>query len=98
MKHPKYTGGLFFTYFAFLFSLGIPPIHLVAADLNYQRDVKPILTKYCVGCHNEMDHQGDVQLQNLASIANGGPKGPILQTKNADDSLLIRLIEGTQEP
>ena len=98
MKQHKNTGGLFFTFLALLFTLGVPPIQLVAADLNYQRDVKPILTKYCAGCHNETDHQGDVQLQNLASIAKGGPKGPILQSKNADESLLIRLVEGTQEP
>jgi WD40 repeat protein len=98
MKQHKNTGGLFFTFLALLFTLGVPPIQLVAADLNYQRDVKPILTKYCAGCHNETDHQGDVQLQNLASIAKGGPKGPILQSKNADESLLIRLVEGAQEP
>lgn len=98
MKQHKNTGGLFFTYLALLFALELPPVQLVAADLSYQREVKPILTKYCVGCHNEADPQGDVQLQNLASIAKGGPKGPILQSKNADDSLLIQLVEGTQEP
>ena len=68
MKQHKNTGGLFFTYLAVLFALGLPQVQLVAADLSYQRDVKPILTKYCVGCHSETDHQGDVQLHNLAII------------------------------
>ena len=69
-----------------------------AAELDYQRDVKPILTKYCVGCHNEKDNESDVQLQSLANIMRGGPKGAVLIAKNANESSLLKVMQGLQEP
>ena len=69
-----------------------------AEDVEYARDVKPILTKYCVGCHNETDHESDIQLHNLASIMKGGPDGTIIVPRDPVASPLLRLISGKQEP
>lgn len=69
-----------------------------AEDVEYARDVKPILTKYCVGCHNATDHESDIQLHNLASIMRGGPDGKIIVPKDPVASPLLRLISGKQEP
>jgi WD40 repeat protein len=67
-------------------------------QLEYGRDIKPILTKFCVGCHNPTDHESDVQLQSLVAIKKGGTMGTILQPKDPDGSLMVQLILGTQEP
>ena len=69
-----------------------------AEDVEYARDVKPILTKYCVGCHNETDHESDIQLHNLASIMKGGPDGTIIVPRDPVASPLLRLMSGKQEP
>lgn len=69
-----------------------------AGDVEYARDVKPILTKYCVGCHNATDHESDIQLHNLASIMRGGPDGTIIVPKDPVASPLLRLMSGKQEP
>lgn len=69
-----------------------------AEDVEYARDVKPILTKYCVGCHNATDHESDIQLHNLASIMKGGPDGTIIVPRDPVASPLLRLISGKQEP
>lgn len=69
-----------------------------AGDVEYVRDVKPIFTKYCVGCHNATDHESDIQLHTLASIIKGGPDGAILVPKDPVASPLWRLMSGKQEP
>ena len=70
----------------------------LALDLEYQREVKPILTKYCVGCHNEKDNESEVQLQSFANILSGGPKGAILVPKNPTQSVMLKMMLGTKEP
>ena len=74
------------------------PNAVLAVDFEYQRDVKPFLTKYCVGCHNEKDNESEVQLQSLANIFKGGPKGAIVVASNASESSLIKVMLGTKEP
>lgn len=69
-----------------------------AKDVDYQSEVKPLLTKYCVGCHNDKDNESDVQLQSLAQIRKGGPKGSILDVKDPASSLLTKVLIGTHEP
>lgn len=78
--------------------LGLIQKPIDASEVEYERDVKPILTKYCVGCHNESDHQSEVQLQNLSSIRKGGVNGPIIVASDAEHSALVQLMLGTQEP
>ncbi len=70
----------------------------LAQDIEYQRDVKPILTKYCVGCHNEKENDSEVHLQTLANIMKGGPNGAILLAKNPTESTLIKVLLGTKLP
>ena len=71
---------------------------VLAIDVEYQREVKPILTKYCVGCHNEKDNESGVQLQSLANIFTGGPKGAIVVAKEPTESILLKAMLGTKEP
>jgi hypothetical protein len=70
----------------------------LGSDVEYQRDVRPILTKYCVGCHNEKDNESEVQLQTLANIMRGGPKGAVVVSANAAESSLLKVMRGLQEP
>ena len=70
----------------------------LALDLEYQREVKPILTKYCVGCHNEKDNESEVQLQSFANIIKGGPNGAIVVPNDPTQSILLKMMLGTEEP
>lgn len=67
-------------------------------NASYQHQVVPILTKYCGGCHNEADREGDFSLTTLASLRAGTPDGSVLVPGNPDDSKLIQLIDGSVEP
>jgi len=82
-----------------LLILFFAPINVAPADdIDYHREVKPILTKYCVGCHNDRDNESQVQLQSLAQIRKGGPKGGLLDTNDPASSVLIKVLNGSQEP
>ena len=70
----------------------------LALDVEYQREVKPILTKYCVGCHNEKDNESEVQLQSFANIIKGGPKGAIILPNDPTQSSMLKVMLGTKEP
>ncbi len=74
------------------------PHTAIALDIEYQREVKPILTKYCVGCHSEKDNESEVQLQSLSNISKGGPKGAIVVAGNSSESALLKVMLGTKEP
>ncbi len=69
-----------------------------ARDVEYQREIKPILNKYCVGCHSERDNESNVQLQSLANILKGGPKGAIVIAKEPAESIMLKAMLGTIEP
>ena len=41
---------------------------------DFTRDVAPILAKYCAGCHNSTDREGDLSVETFAELQKGGGK------------------------
>lgn len=41
----------------------ITPVPAVAAVPDFQRDVQPVLDRYCIGCHNTRDREGRLSLE-----------------------------------
>jgi hypothetical protein len=77
------------------------PACALAAEVaapNFERDVAPIFAKYCAGCHNGTDHEGELSLDSYADLQNGGKKGAIVLAGRADASLMIRALTGEIEP
>ena len=68
------------------------------ADVTFEKDVNPILTKYCTGCHNDDDASGDLSMSSFSTLQNGGENGPAVLPGNSDSSRLIRLLSGDAEP
>lgn len=75
----------------------LPPV-TARADFLYERDIAPILRTYCAGCHNDADREGGFSVETFAALRRGGDRGDPLRPGRADDSLLIRLIEGRARP
>ncbi|AMV31474.1 WD domain, G-beta repeat [Pirellula sp. SH-Sr6A] len=74
------------------------PAPSAAATIDYSRQVQPILTKYCSGCHNDDDAEADVQLHSLEALQSSDKAAGLIVPKNAADSKLWKLIEGSLEP
>ena len=51
---------------------GVEPVKLTPADmlmaqkLDFRRDVYPLVTKHCIGCHGSQVQEGDLDLEQLA--------------------------------
>ena len=69
-----------------------------ARGADFQRDVAPVLTKYCAGCHNRQDREGELSVQGLSDLAAGGEHGPVLVPGDSGASRLIQVLIGAAEP
>jgi len=66
--------------------------------LTYEKDVAPILRKYCAGCHNDDDREGEFSLETYRSMLNGTENGPAFLAKDPASSRIIRLMTGEADP
>jgi mono/diheme cytochrome c family protein len=69
------------------------------ADVDYVRDVKPMLAKHCVSCHGAARPRGGLRLDTATAAIKGGKSGPCVLPGNAAESPLIEAVlgEGTSE-
>ncbi|MCA9198246.1 MAG: hypothetical protein KDA87_11940 [Planctomycetales bacterium] len=65
---------------------------------DFQADVTPIFTKYCAGCHNQDEVNGEFIITSWESIQAGGENGPVIVAGNSEQSRLIQLMTGQEEP
>lgn len=69
-----------------------------AAEPEFTKDVAPIFTKYCTGCHNDTDREGKLSLSSYDSLLKGGEKGSVVTPGQPDLSRMIRVLTGQAEP
>ncbi len=65
---------------------------------DYAASVAPIFQKYCAGCHNDGDREGDFSLESYASLQKGTADGPALLAGDSANSRIVRLMTGEAEP
>src|SRR4051794_2988094 len=57
--------------------------------LTYANDIRPILEAACFRCHGQERAKGDLQLDNLEALLNGGKDGKIVVTGDSKKSPLV---------
>ena len=67
-------------------------------DVDFQKDILPVLRKKCLACHNETDAESDLVLESPAAILKGGFEGPSVIAGNSDESLLLNVAAHRAEP
>jgi len=70
----------------------------VSSQPTFNAAVAPILTKYCVACHNADDAEGGLSLETFEGIMKGGKGGAVLLPGRADLSRLLRVVTGEAKP
>ena len=75
----------------------LAPSLLVAAPVDYIREVKPLLQATCVKCHGTHTQKSDLRLDTVANALKGGVSGPSIVPGKASESLLILSLDGKHE-
>lgn len=60
--------------------------------LTYSTDIKPIFDKSCVRCHGAEHSKGDLRLDSLKAVLDGGTDGKVVVAGSAEKSLLILAV------
>ena len=70
----------------------------VKAARFFDRRVAPILTRRCLGCHNQELKDGGVSFLDRDSLLKDGSRGPAIVPGDPERSVLIRAIRHNAEP
>lgn len=65
---------------------------LRAEPVDFATKVQPILEAYCLGCHWEKRHDGELRLDTAALAFQGGDSGKAIVPGKPDESVLIERI------
>ena len=71
----------------------LPPA--LQREVEYEKEIQPLLAKHCHGCHGEKKQKGDLRLDLLSRILRGGESGePALVPGKSAESHLVKLVSG----
>ena len=62
---------------------------------DFDAKVRPLLTKYCAGCHHAGEASGEFALHDHASLMTGGYEGAVIVPGDAGASRLFGLLDGS---
>lgn len=68
---------------------------VAAEEVDYLRQVKPVLAARCVSCHGALKQEASLRLDTVADMRTGGESGPALVAKQAAMSLILARISDT---
>lgn len=71
------------------------------AKVSFQADVKPILDKHCLQCHQpggDGYKQSELGMESYASLMKGTKYGAVIVPGSSVSSTLVRLVEGKADP
>jgi hypothetical protein len=65
---------------------------------SYEKDIRPLLSRYCVDCHGQQSREARLDLRSLAGILSGGESGPVIVRRKPGASFLVQLVESGEMP
>ncbi len=69
------------------------PLAAVRAEVNFEKDVRPILEDHCFDCHGEEKQKSGMRLDSATGILRGGESGePLVVAGRAAESYLFKRI------
>ncbi len=73
--------------------LKLPPP--LAVQVDYMKDVKPLLEKHCYECHGNGKQQSGLRLDLRQNALRGGDYGPVIVPgKSAESKMVRKLVDG----
>lgn len=69
-----------------------------AQDVDFQRQIVPLLVSHCLECHGQSDPAGDLSLSRQATAQRGGVSGPAVVAGDPEASELWQMVASDQMP
>ena len=66
----------------------------VRADDDFEKQVRPLFVKHCIGCHGAEKQQAGLRLDSKAGWKTGGENGSAIVPGKPEKSLVIKAIRG----
>jgi hypothetical protein len=63
----------------------------------FERDIRPILTRSCITCHNDQSRSSGLSLSSRKALFEGGNRGPAVGAESAAESLLLKAVRQSGE-
>ncbi|QDT09761.1 PSD1 and planctomycete cytochrome C domain-containing protein [Planctomycetes bacterium K23_9] len=79
-------------------TLSVSPIHAVQPSKDeldfFESKIRPLLIDHCYECHSTEsgESEGDLLVDSAAAIRRGGAGGPLIGGRDADKTMLMRVI------
>ena len=70
-----------------------PPVR-AGRLVDYEREIKPILSENCLECHSQDKRKGGLSLANYGDVLDGGKDGAVVRPGNSARSLMIARVKG----
>ena len=64
--------------------------------VSYHKDIKPLFTATCNGCHRPEKSKGELDMTSYKSLIKGGKKGTPIVAGDPAKSLLVKMISGPE--
>lgn len=65
-----------------------------SAAVDYAKQLQPLWDEHCTDCHSASDADGDFAIDTAEALFKGGKSGKVLLPGKADESLLVKFLEG----
>src|SRR5438045_236383 len=65
-------------------------------QIDYTRDIQPILARSCLSCHGAEKARGGLRLDHRKSALEGGDSGAVIKSGKSGESRLIHLVAGLE--
>src|SRR5688500_5968915 len=64
--------------------------------VSYHKDIKPLFTSACNGCHRPEKSKGDLDMTTFAALMKGGEGGTPVVAGDPGKSMLLKMISGPE--
>ena len=69
-----------------------------AESVSFENDVRPVLNRYCVGCHTQEDPEGGYVMETYQQLMKGGEHGTAITPGVTDSSRLLLMLQAKLQP